>query len=143
MTTVVLDASVALKWVLPPQNEALVPEALRLLQRYTQSEERFVVPDVFWAEVGNVAWKAVRLGRWTAGEAQSAIGDLTQRDFPTISSKDLLVTAFAIAAGFDRSLYDSLYVALAVATRCEMITADEKLANAVGTRLPVKWLGAL
>ncbi len=143
MTTVVLDASVAVKWVLPPANEDLVPEAVDLLRRYAQQEVRFVVPDIFWAEFGNVAWKAVRQGRWTVGEAQSAICDAAERNFPTVSSKDLLVAAFAIANGFNRSVYDSLYVALAVTTRSEMITADEKLANALSTHLPVRWLGAL
>jgi len=75
VTTVVLDASVAVKWVLPPANEDLVPEAVDLLRRYAQQEVRFVVPDIFWAEFGNVAWKAVRQGRWTVGEAQSEIRD--------------------------------------------------------------------
>jgi predicted nucleic acid-binding protein len=143
VTTVVLDASVAAKWVLPPAGQDLVPEAVDLLRRYTQEEVRFVVPDIFWAELGSVFWKAVRQERWTIGEAQSAIRDMAERNFPTVSSKDLLVTAFAIANGFNRSVYDSLHVALAVATRSEMITADEKLANALSAHLPVKWLGAL
>ena len=143
MTTVVLDASVAVKWVLPSRGEPLVPEALELLRRYAREEVRFVVPDIFWAEFGNVAWKAVRLGRWKTDEAQSAIRAMSEREFPTVSSKDLLVAAFAIANGFHRSLYDCLYAALAVATKGEMITADEKLANALAARLPVKWLGAL
>ncbi len=143
MTTVVLDASVAVKWVLPPADEGLVPEAVHLLRRHVQDEIRFVVPDIFWAEFGNAAWKAVRLGRWTTDEAQSAIHDIVERNFLTVSSKDLLVAAFIIANGFNRSLYDSLYIALAIATKSEMITADEKLANALATRLPVKWLGAL
>ena len=120
-----------------------MPEAVDLLRRYAQQEIRFVVPDIFWAEFGNAAWKAVRLGRWTVGEAQSAIRDAAERNFPTVSSKDLLVLAFAIANGFNRSVYDSIYVALAVATENEMITADEKLASALSTHLPVKWLGAL
>ena len=143
MKTFVLDVSVAMKWVLPPQGEDLVSEGLDLLRRYAQKEIRFVVPDIFWAEFGNVSWKAFRLGRWTAAEAEWAIREISHRDFPTVSSKDLLPAAFAIASGFDRSVYDSLYVALAVATRSEMVTADEKLANALATRLPVRGLGAL
>jgi predicted nucleic acid-binding protein len=141
MTTFVLDVSVAAKWLLPATNEDLVLEALDLLRRYVREEIRFVVPDIFWAEFGNVASKAVRVGRWTAAEAQSAIHDLADRKFQTVSSKDLLLDAFAIANKFNRSVYESLYVALALVTRCEMITADEKLANAVSSRLPVKWLG--
>lgn len=143
MTTVVLDASVVMKWLLPPADEDLVPEALDLLRLYVQEKIRFVVPDIFWAEFGNIAWKAARLGRWTADEARSAIRDVADRNFPTVPSKDLLVAAFTLANGFNRSVYDCLYVALAVATDGEMVTADEKLANVLATRLPVKWLGAL
>ncbi len=44
---------------------------------------------------------------------------------------------------FDRTVYDSLYVALAVDSKAELVTVDEKLANALAARLPVKWLGAL
>jgi predicted nucleic acid-binding protein len=33
-------------------------------------------------------------------------------------------------------------VALAVQFNVEMVTADERLANALAARLPVKWLGA-
>ena len=43
----------------------------------------------------------------------------------------------------DRTVYDSLYVALAVQSKSVMITADERLANALAAKLPVKWLGAL
>ncbi len=120
-----------------------MPEAIDLLRRYTQEEIRFVVPDIFWAELSNVAWKAVRIGRWTLDEAGTALRDVAGRNFPTIPSKDLLAAAFTLANAFNRSLYDSLYVALAIATQSEMITADEKLANALAAGLPVRWLGAL
>jgi predicted nucleic acid-binding protein len=43
---------------------------------------------------------------------------------------------------WDRSFYDSLYVALALATKTELITADERLVNALGSRFPVRWLGS-
>ena len=66
---------------------------------------------------------------------------MAERNFPTVPSKDLLVAAFAIANGFDHSLCDSLYLALAVATRSEMLTADEKLANVLSTHPPVKMDG--
>jgi predicted nucleic acid-binding protein len=30
-----------------------------------------------------------------------------------------------------------------VQSKCDLITADERLANALAARFPVKWLGAL
>ena len=138
---VVLDASVAAKWFLPATTETLADEALLLLQRYVKGEIRFVVPDLFWAETANILWKAVRQGRSTKSSAQSALTSLAQRKLSTVSSLDLLPQAFAIATIFDRSVYDSLYVALAIESNANFVTADERLANALAPQCPVKWLG--
>lgn len=143
MSLLVIDPSVAAKWFLPARGETLANEALELLGRYAKGEVRFVVPDLFWAEFGNILWKATRLGRLTEAAADSAIGALRDRGLPTVSSKSLLAEAFAIATAFDRTVYDSLYVALAVEGKAQLVTADEKLANALAAHLPVKWLGAL
>jgi hypothetical protein len=55
----------------------------------------------------------------------------------------LLVEAFAIATAFERAVYDTLYVALAVNSKSQIVTADERLATALAAHLPVKWLGSL
>jgi predicted nucleic acid-binding protein len=143
MTPYVIDASVAAKWFLPPSGEPLAAEALRLLAGYARGQIRFAVPDLFWAECGNILWKAVRQGRWTRHAAEKAILALQDRSFPTTSSLDLLEEAFSIATTFDRTVYDSLYVALAVRLKADMVTADKRLANALAAHLPVKWLGAV
>ena len=102
---------------------------------------RFIVPDLFWAELGNICWKAVRQGRWQQKDAQAAVSATKKRAFPTVSTLSLLEDAFAISAAFDRSVYDSLYIALALMAKSEFVTADERLANAVAAHLPVKWIG--
>ena len=142
MTTVVLDASVAAKWFLPPADETLLEEALHLLGRYTKGEVRFIVPDLFWPEFGNILWKAMRQGRFSRQSAERALADMRNRKLPTFSSLELLDNAFAIAAQFGRTVYDSVYVALAVVSKAHMVTADERLANALAAYLPVNWLGA-
>jgi predicted nucleic acid-binding protein len=143
MSVVVVDASVAAKWVLPARGETLATEALDLLRRYAAGEILFVVPDLFWAEVGNILWKTVRQKRLTKSLAERALASLKERNFPTVPSRGLLDLAFAIANAFDRTVYDSLYVALAVDSKGQFITADERLANALAAHLPTKWLGAI
>ena len=38
MTTLILDASVAIKWAMPMAREPLTDESLRLLKRYVDNE---------------------------------------------------------------------------------------------------------
>ena len=141
MRDIVLDASVAVKWAIPTK-EPLTAESLQLLKRYADGEFNFIVPDLFWAEIGNVLWKGVRQRRWPEVFAYSAAKEMKSRAFLTVSSFSLLPEAMEIALSHDRSVYDCLYVALAIQFKTEMITADERLANALAARLPVKWLGA-
>jgi predicted nucleic acid-binding protein len=143
VTAVVVDASVAGKWLLPAQGETLVDQSFRLLGRWARGESRLIVPDLFWAELGNLLWKAVRQGRYAMAAAEAALGSLKEGNLATVSSLTLLDQAFGIANTFDRTVYDSLYVALALESKAELITADEKLANELAARLPVKWLGAI
>jgi predicted nucleic acid-binding protein len=64
--------------------------------------------------------------------------------FRQLPSSPLLGAALDIAIQYSRSVVsDSIYVALARASQSESVTADERLTNALGGRLPVKWLGAI
>ena len=142
MTSFVLDASVAAKWMLPAKGELLRPEAFRLLDAYEAGDVNLIVPDIFWAECGNILWKAVRQQRLEQWAAELAMQTLMQRDLPTSPSKMLLQQAVMMAFDFGRSVYDCLYVTLAARSKKQLITADERLANALAARFPVKWLGA-
>ena len=143
MTTVVVDASVAVKWCLPSLREELVPEAVELLASSRRDEVRFLVPDLFWVELANVLWKAVRRNEISPSNAASAISFVRDLDITTIPSFDLVPEALHLAIGHGRTAYDSLYVALAMESKAQLITADERLANALAARFPVKWLGAV
>ena len=143
MTAWVLDASVAAKWFLPPAHETLTEEALELLEDYVSGEMSLVVPDLFWPEIGNIFWKAVRLKRISRESAESALTALEEQRITTVPTSPLLKDAFAIAATFDRTVYDGTYVALSVAWSIPLVTADERLASALGVRFSVRWLGSL
>jgi predicted nucleic acid-binding protein len=142
LTPIILDVSVAAKWALPRSGEDLVEEALHLLERQSEGEVEFLVPDSFWAELGNVFWKAVRRGRWSEDEALNALDEMFRRAIQTVPSTDVLADALGIAIKYQRTVYDSLYVALAQQAGSNMITADERLVNALGSRFPVRWLGS-
>jgi predicted nucleic acid-binding protein len=143
VSLVVVDASVAAKWFLPENGEALADRALALLDMYDKKEVQFVVPDLFYVEIASAIWKAVRAGRVPRAFGDQALVLLTQREFATVPSLKLLDKAFQIATAYERTVYDSLYVALAVQTDSQLITADERLANSLAAHFPVKWLGAL
>lgn len=73
--------------------------------------------------------------------AHSALTAMVDRSFSTVPSTDVLQDALSIALQFDRPVYDGIYVALAVSYRIQLITADERLANALAAHFPIKWLG--
>jgi predicted nucleic acid-binding protein len=143
VSVVVVDASVAAKWFLPENGEALADRALALLNKYDKKEVQFVVPDLFYVEIASAIWKAVRTGRVPGAFGDQALVLLTQREFATVPSLKLLDKAFQIATVFERTVYDCIYVALAVQSKAQLITADERLANSLAAHFPVKWLGAI
>jgi len=141
LNLVVLDASVAAKWLVWA-GEPLEAEAIRLLELRNQGELEFIVPDLFWVEIGSILCEAVQRGRCSDEAAQQSIPALRRYDLTTQPSEPLLESALVIARLHNRSFYDSIYVALAVSRQASLVTADEKLANATAAYLPVKWLGA-
>ena len=142
MNLVVPDASVAAKWFLPRLDETLASEAIGILRKYERGDLEFIVPGIFWAEIGNIFWKATRFGRWPPEAALAATGEMLDRRFPTVADSELLSDAVSVALAAKQTVYDSLYIALALRYDVQMITADQRLANSVAATLPVKWLGA-
>ena len=101
-------------------------------------------PDLLAAELANVIWKRFRRSEIDSDEAGQLLADFQSLPLLWTSSQDLIDTALELAIATDRTVYDSLYVALAVKTGCAMVTADKRLVNALaGTPLGrhVTWLG--
>ena len=142
MTATVVDASVAVKWCLPSSDEELVVQAEELLESYGTGAELFLVPDLFWLEVANALWKAVWKQKIDSEAAARSFRVVRDLNIPTISSVDLVPRALRLAVEHRQTVYDSVYVALALHAKANLITADERLANALAAYLPVKWLGA-
>ncbi len=143
MNLIVVDASVAVKWLPLFAKETLVDRAKHLLRRLADDQISLLVPELFWLEISNALCKAVRRKDCSPTEAHQALVEIQLVSLKTLPSIDLVNTAQEIAIQYGRSIYDSLYVALARSTGSDFVTADEKLANAVATYFPVKWLGAI
>jgi predicted nucleic acid-binding protein len=124
MKTVVVDASVAVKWFLPEEGSEQAESLLG-------GKFRLIAPDLLWTEVANVLWKIARRGSMTADEAQQMLRDASAMPIEIAESLPLLPEALRIATAADRSVYDSLYVALAAREKASMVTADRKLVNAL------------
>lgn len=127
--TLVVDASVAVKWFLP---EPDAEPAVALLR----AGHRLIAPDLLWIEVASVLWKVARRGSLTAEETERMMSDAAAFPVEIIDSGTLLTDALRIATATDRTVYDSLYVALAARERSVMVTADDRFVNALAN---TKW----
>jgi len=67
----------------------------------------------------------------------------TLMNLAAVSSAKLVDSAFHVATTHGRAIYDCLYVALTEQIGAVMVSADEKLVNALGGRYAIRWLGAL
>lgn len=143
MKTLVIDASVVLKWLGLFQHEPLAAEAQMLLDRWQLGAVGLLAPDLVWAEVANAHWRGVRQNRFTITDAQASLATLHGHGLPTVHSEPFIDKALEIACRHSRTAYDSLYVALAQSSQTTLLTADEKLANALAGSFPVTWLGAI
>ncbi|HEY3197873.1 MAG TPA: type II toxin-antitoxin system VapC family toxin [Nitrospirales bacterium] len=122
MIRLVVDASVAVKWLVP---ESHAEAAGRILT----SNYELLAPDLIWAEVGNVIWKKWRRREVSGEVAGDLLRDFHRYPLQTFASRALMIAAWDLAEQYDRTFYDSVYLALAVNAECPLITADLKLYN--------------
>ncbi len=128
MNACVVDASVAIKWYLPePHSE----QALHLLRQCQQGVVAFHAPDLFVSEAGNILWKKVRRRAITSEEAAAISRNLLAVPVHLHLAKTLFPAALRLSLDAGTTFYDSLYVALAVALECPLVSADRRLLEAM------------
>jgi predicted nucleic acid-binding protein len=123
--TLVVDASVALKWFVGEDGSDL---AVALLNR----GEPLIAPDLVLAEVCNAAWKSLRRGEIAAAQLDQVAIDLPEAFQRLIPLDRLVRPAAALARELDHPVYDCFYLALAEAEDAPMVTADRRLVAALG-----------
>ncbi|PYN27220.1 MAG: PIN domain nuclease [Candidatus Rokuibacteriota bacterium] len=124
MSDFVVDASVAVKWLMTEPHEAV---AGRLLH----GGHDLLVPDLVFVEVANALRKRVMRGETTVAMATEALQTLGSLPLQVHPSQPLLPLAVELAARFGRSVYDSLYLAVAMIRHCPLVTADRRLYDAL------------
>lgn len=119
----VLDASVALEWVLTEPDSDV---ADRLRDDFRKGVHDLIAPDVFPFEVGHALTRAERRGLIPAGSAEPHLLDVRTTAPRIHAGLPLLLRAMALSSQHRIGVYDCLYVALAEQQGCELVTADER-----------------
>jgi predicted nucleic acid-binding protein len=129
--TLVVDASVALKWVV---SEVLSAQADRILV----AEHDLVAPDLLAVEAANALWKKTSRQELSARQAREALGVLLQAGIAWHSSSPLVPRALELAHLLRHPVYDCVYVALAERLGATLVTADEPLRKRVAKRRDIR-----
>jgi predicted nucleic acid-binding protein len=133
---VVVDASLALKWVL---SEADSSTAITLLQKWNTDNMEVIAPALFTYEATNILYRQVVTGKLSFDEVKKLLTKLFSIGIllSFAQHKEISIRAMEISHRFGLSAaYDAHYLALAEHEKCEYWTADTCLWNAVRDKLP-------
>lgn len=129
----VVDASVAVRWVVGGSGSV---EARSVLYEHSKRVVTLHAPALQRAEVANALWKYERSSLLTRDQTESALDRYLKASVRFHSEAWLDRVALVLASAHNRSAYDCLYLALSIELGCELLTADRRFFNAVGTAFP-------
>lgn len=124
MSLLVVDASVAVDWLLDDELDPRASAALKLLQ-----QDGAIVPHLWRFEVRNALLAAERRGRLSAIQVDVRLAGLLTLPIRTDTSPDLAI-AFALARARRLSFYDALYLELALRHDAVLASLDAELIQA-------------
>jgi predicted nucleic acid-binding protein len=120
--TVVVDASVVIKWLLQdPEREVGTEKATQLMDSITRGELTALQPTHWLAEVGAV------LARESPGTAADDVIMLNALELPAVDDPLVLRRGVELAIELKQHLFDTYYHAVALETPdTTLVTADER-----------------
>jgi len=118
--TIVVDASVALRWCFQLNKSDRAEELLR-------SNQHLIAPDLVIAEITNAAWKFVIFDRIEAATAAAAVREIVKAFEELVPVSALRDRALEIAVELQHPAYECFYLALAERSTSRLVTADERL----------------
>ena len=120
----VIDTSVAIKWYIPETHSV---EAKAYIAKGVDRH----APDYLLAEAASVVLKRLRTRdvklRLSDNEGRMVMAVLKVSPIQLHESRPLIDPAFALAEKIGASLYDGLFLALAIRLGGQLVTADQKL----------------
>ena len=119
MNTLVIDASIAVKWVVEEDGTS---EAVALRQR-----AQLIAPELLVAECANILWKKVQRDELLKKDALLAARLLQAAEIELVPMRSLFEAATRMSIEIEHPAYDCMYLALAVENKCQFVTADERL----------------
>lgn len=123
----VVDASVAVKWVIP---EVLSERA----DRVREGDDEVLAPDFLLVEVANALWRKTSAREISPREADDAFALIRDSGLAVHATAPLLPRAMAVSRRLDHPVYDCVYLALAERERATLVTADHRLLRRVAAR---------
>ncbi|MGI8741578.1 MAG: type II toxin-antitoxin system VapC family toxin [Bryobacteraceae bacterium] len=104
----VVDASVAVKWILPEPGHK---ESLRLLEAYESGRTALIAPSLLIAEVCSVLAKRCRRKQLNAAQARSAYRCFEVLSPTLVDFRDHMPSALELSLVHQLAIYDCLYLA--------------------------------
>lgn len=140
-TVIVVDASLAMQWLLV---ETFTMRSRQQLAKWTSAGTRLFAPSLILSEITNALYKRVRKGDLSLADADAALERFLKLDLDLVTEDTLARRALALAAAHKlKAAYDAQYLSLAEREGCDLWTADERLWNSVKSLLSwVRWIGA-
>ncbi|MDP3733360.1 MAG: type II toxin-antitoxin system VapC family toxin [Candidatus Daviesbacteria bacterium] len=123
--TIVIDASVVAKWLLPDEQDSAAAD--RIKEDLIERTLLIAVPVFIFYEVNNLLKSAALSKRIDPKKAAEAYEGCLNLELSVYSSKETLKHVLDKAFELDISSYDASYVALAEYLQVTFYTADEKL----------------
>ena len=115
--SVVIDASVALKWVLDEPGKDAADALL---------DEELIAPALWLLEAANALWRRSQRNEISVDEARERLGALHNAPVATTAIADDLTAAADLASRLGHPVYDCLYLALALREDTWVVTADRR-----------------
>lgn len=127
MTSLVLDCSVTISWIIQDESNTLASTLLELV-----TQQGAIVPSIWPLEVGNVLLRAERTKRITSIQRHVAIHALSELliTIDTFTDRYAFLETMELAERHHLTLYDASYLELALRMNIPIATFDKQLQEA-------------